>query len=160
MPRLPDTWLTHLQQGVVLRIGSSTAAGEPEICRGLAIAALPDGRIEVLIQHGAGALLLAAIAGTGRIAVSAGLPTSYRVLHIKGRDAELLPLRPEHGPLFTRCFDAFVAQLAAYGTPRAQIDRALGPVSVADLSCVRFTPFGAWDQTPGPGAGQPVDLLP
>lgn len=159
MAHLPDTWAAHLQQGVVLRIGASTAAGEPEIFRGLAAWALPDGRVEVLLQHGIGAPLLAAIAATGRIAVSAGLPTTFRVLHLKGRDAEVLPTRPEHGALFTRCFEAYLAQLAVFGTQRAQIDRTLGPIVLADLCCVRFTPVGAWDQTPGPGAGQPVDLL-
>jgi hypothetical protein len=36
----------------------------------------------------------------------------------------------------------------------------LGELTLAQLSCVRFTPLAAWDQTPGPGAGQAIDLMP
>ena len=32
-------------------------------------------------------------------------------------------------------------------------------LEVPSLAGIRFTPCGAWDQTPGPGAGAPVELL-
>ena len=160
MARLPDTWVEHLQQGVTLRVGSSTPEGQPELAFAHAAWALPDGRIELLARSEAGAELLDAIRATGRVAVSAGLPITCRVLHVKGVDAEVLPPHAEQGPKFAHCFEAWLRQIELFGADRRQVNAVLGDLTLDDLSCVRFTPLAAWDQTPGPGAGQPIDLLP
>ena len=122
--------------------------------------ALPDGRLELLVRRVTGAELLAAIQATGRVAVSAGLPSNYRVLHVKGVDAGVLPAYAEQAPKWAHCFEAWLQQVERFGADRRQIMALRGDLTLADLSCVRFTPLAAWDQTPGPGAGQPIDLLP
>lgn len=160
MARLPDTWIAHLQQGVTLRVGSSTPAGQPELHFAHGAWALPDGRLEVLVRSVQGAELLAAIRATGRIAVSAGLPSTYQVLHVKGVDAEVLPASAAHMPRLAHCFEAWLRQIEMFGADRRQVMAVLGDLTPATLNCVRFTPLAAWDQTPGPGAGQAVDLLP
>ena len=160
MARLPDTWVEHLQQGVTLRVGSSTPEGQPELHFAHGIWALPDGRIELLVRNVTGAELLAAIQATGRVAVSAGLPSNYRVLHVKGLDAEVLPAYAEQAPKFAQGFEAWLQQVERFGADRRHIMAVLGDLTLADLSCVRFTPLAAWDQTPGPGAGQAIDLMP
>jgi len=160
MARLPELWTAHLQQGVVLRVGSSTPEGQPELYVGHGAWALPDGRIELLVRSEPGAELLAAIRATGRVAVSAGVPSTYRVLHIKGVDAQVLPAYAEQAPKFAHCFEAWLRQIELFGADRRQVMAVLGDLTLADLSCVRFTPLAAWDQTPGPGAGQAIDLLP
>jgi len=160
MARLPDAWIDHLQQGVTLRVGSSTPEGQPELSFGHGIWSLPDGRLEVLVRSLQGAELLAAVRATGRVAVSAGLPSNFRVLHVKGVDAEVLPAHAGQQDRFTQCFEAWMRQIELFGSQRSQVLAIFGDLSLSRLSCVRFTPLAAWDQTPGPGAGQAIDLIP
>jgi hypothetical protein len=160
MARLPPEWAAHLESGVSHRIGSSHADGRPEICRGLAAQALPDGRIEVLLPLNIGEPICAAVMNSGRIAYVAAQPGSHRTLHTKGHDAELVPVRPDHQPLFERCRDRFIAQVELYGFTRDMIMAFWYDIGLEQLCCLRFTPSGAWDQTPGIGAGAVVELLP
>lgn len=160
MPKLPPHWAAHLESGVSHRLGSSHADGQPEICRGLAAQVLADGRVEVLLAIDTGDRLLDAVRASGRIAYVAAQPGSHRTLHVKGVDAEVLAATSAHAPLFERCRERFIAQVAPYGFTREAIMAIWYDLDVQRLAGVRFTPCGAWDQTPGPGAGAPVDLLP
>jgi hypothetical protein len=160
MARLPDIWIAHLSKGVTLRVGSSTPEGQPELHFGHAALVRPDGRLDVLVRTLQGAELLAAIRATGRVAVSAGLPSTCQVLHVKGVDAEVLPATAEQAEPFAQAFEAWLRQIEAFGADRRQVMAVLGDLTIAQLSCVRFTPMAAWDQTPGPGAGQPIELVP
>ncbi|MFT3953292.1 MAG: hypothetical protein QM722_02450 [Piscinibacter sp.] len=160
MPRLPADWADLLTAGASFRLGSCTRDGRPELCRGLAAQVRADGAIEVLVPTEAGAEVLAAMRDTGHIAVVAALPQSHRSLHMKGRDAHEVPMCAEHGPLFEHCRDAFFLQIEPFGFTREQLMSVWFDIPLEQLSCVRFTPSGAWDQSPGPGAGAPVELLP
>ncbi|MFG6428802.1 hypothetical protein [Roseateles sp. LYH14W] len=160
MPRLPSHWAAHLESGVSHRLGGVHADGQPEICRGLAAQSLPDGRIEVLMAVSTSGGLLDAVRESGRVAYVAALPTSHRSLHVKGVDAELIAVRADHAPLFTRSRDNFVAQIEPFGFCREFAESLWYGVDLAGLAGLRFTPCGAWDQTPGPGAGTPLELLP
>lgn len=160
MPHLPPDWAAHLQSGVSHRLGGSHADGQPEICRGLAAQVLPDGRVEVLLLAQTGDRLLAAAQASGRIAYVAAQPGSHRTLHVKGLDAEVFAAMPEHVALFERCRERFIAQVEPFGFSRETIMAIWYDLELEQLAGVRFTPSGAWDQTPGPGAGSPVELLP
>jgi hypothetical protein len=160
MARLPEPWIDHLAAGVTLRVGASTPEGQPELHFAHGMWALPDGRLEVLVRSLQGAELLAAIRATGRVAVSAGRPSTTQVLHVKGLDAEVLPAYAEQADKLADCFEAWLRQIEAFGADRRQVYAVLGDLTLDKLSCVRFTPLAAWDQTPGPGAGQPIDLMP
>lgn len=158
MPRLPADWVAHLESGVSHRLGGVHADGRPEICRGLAAQAQPDGRIEILLAANTSDRLMDAVRESGRIAYVSAQPTSHRSLHVKGMDAELIPLRPEHAPLFIRCRDNFIAQIEPFGFGRDFAMSLWYDVEPSALAALSFTPCGAWDQTPGPGAGFPVEL--
>lgn len=160
MPRLPSHWAAHLESGVSHRLGGVHADGQPEICRGLAAQALPDGRIEILLAANTSDRLLDAVRESGRIAYVAAQPTTHRSLHVKGMDAELIDVRAEHATLFIRCRDNFIAQIEPFGFSRDFAMSLWYGVELSALAGLRFTPCGAWDQTPGPGAGVPVELLP
>ncbi|WP_457419651.1 hypothetical protein [Roseateles sp. P5_E7] len=159
MSRLPPDWVAHLQSGVSHRLGGSHADGQPEICRGLAAQALPDGRVEVLLLAKTGDRLLAAAQASGRISYVAAQPGSFRTLHVKGLDAEIFAATPAHSPVFERCRESFIAQVEPFGFTREIIMAIWYDLDVQSLAGVRFTPIAAWDQTPGPGAGSPVELL-
>lgn len=160
MPRLPPDWAAHLESGVSHRLGSSHADGQPEICRALAAQVLVDGRVEVLLAADVGESLLAAAQASGRIAYVAAQPGSHRTLHVKGVDAEVFAATTAHAPLFERCRERFIAQVAPYGFKREAIMAIWYDLDVQRLAGVRFTPSGAWDQTPGPGAGATIEMLP
>lgn len=160
MPRLPPHWAAHLESGVSHRLGGSHADGQPEICRGLAAQALPDGRVEVLLDANIGEQLLSAVRESGRIAYVAARPGSHVTLHLKGTDAEIFTVTAAHAPLFERCREAFIANVAPFGFTREAIMAVWYDLDTGRLAGLRFTPNGAWDQTPGPGAGQAIDLMP
>jgi hypothetical protein len=158
LPHLPPDWALHLESGVSHRLGSCHADGRPEICRGLAAQALPDGRVEVLLKADVGAELLAAVASSGRIAYVAAQPDSHRTLHVKGLDAERFEPTAAHWPLFERCREHFAARVAPFGFPRETLMAMWYDLKPSQLTALRFTPCGAWDQTPGPGAGGALEL--
>jgi hypothetical protein len=158
VPQLPPEWIAHLAAGVAYRIASCSADGTPGLCRALAAEALPDGRLRVFFDAAAGPDVHDAVRETGRVAVVMGLPSTHRSLHVKGVDAQVAHAGPEHRPLLEARFDAFAAQLAPFGFQREVVGhRWYGAPD--DLTAITFTLSGAWNQTPGPGAGQPVELL-
>lgn len=160
MPRLPSDWAAHIESGVSHRLGGSHADGQPEICRGLAAQALPDGRVEVLLDARVGDRLLDAVRASGRIAYVAAQPGSHVTLHVKGLDAEAFVTTAAHAALFERNRERFIARVEPFGFTREAIMAVWYDLAPSRLAGVRFTPCGAWDQTPGPGAGAPVELLP
>lgn len=160
MPRLPPEWAEHLDSGVSHRVGSSHADGRPEVCRGLASWALADGRIELILNAEVGRELLAAVRDTRRIAYVATRPDTNRTLHVKGLDAEPIAVAPEHMALLARSRDRFIPRVEPFGFSRDTIIRIWFELGIESLAGIRFEPCGAWDQSPGPGAGQSIDLLP
>lgn len=160
MPRLPASWADHFDKGLSHRLGGSHADGRPEICRGLAGRLLADGRIEVLVDADAGEWLLAAVAATGRVSYVTAQPTTHRTLHLKGMDAVIDAAEAVHWPVLELARDRFLAEVEPFGFSRERLRAAWFSGTLERLRQVRFTPFGAWDQTPGPGAGTPLELLP
>lgn len=120
---------------------------------------LADGRIEALLCPHFGAQLLVAVAATRQIALVASSPGRSRTLHLKGRDAERFAPDAALEPMYERCRDRFADQIVAQGFSRGHVLGTVYRTPFMGLAGLRFTPYGAWDQTPGPGAGQVVELL-
>lgn len=160
MPQLPPEWAAHLESGTSHRVGGCHADGRPEICRALASRALPDGRIELVLNRKAASELLAAVGATGRIAYVSSQPDSNRTLHVKGSDAQTIPVTAAHMDILVRSRDRFVKRVEPFGFRPETIIAFWFEVPIEQLVGIRFTPSGAWDQSPGPGAGQVVELLP
>lgn len=159
MQRLPDPWIAHLESGVSLRVAACAADGSPQMRRALAARQLADGRIELLVPRALAAELLAAVRATGQVALSASTPQTSQTLHVKGRDAVVEPAGPHHTACFERQRDAFTDGVVAFGFNRERLIRVWFDVDWRGLACVRFTPSGAWDQTPGIGAGGAIELV-
>jgi hypothetical protein len=158
VPHLPPEWLPHFAAGVSHRLGTCSRSGRPGICRALGADVLPDGRVIVLVARDAGSQALEAIRETRRVALVLARPFTHRTLHLKGEDAEEVETQPEHHALLSARLDAFVEQIGPFGFTREQLTASWFAVGEGDLLVVRFSLSGAWDQTPGPGAGQPVVL--
>lgn len=160
MPQLPPEWALHLESGTSHRVGSCHADGRPEVCRGLASQARPDGQVELLLHRGIARMLLEAVQASRRIAYVASQPDTNRTLHIKGADAQRVPVDASHLAVLARSRDRFLQRVAPFGFRPEAITGFWFDVALDDLAGLRFTPSGAWDQSPGPGAGQMIELLP
>lgn len=160
MARLPAAWEALLLDGVSYRVGACSADGWPQVCRALAARADAEGRLEVLLSSGTGHHVLPAIAASGHIALSATRPDSNRTLHVKGRDAEVSMATAAQLLQVDESRERFAHRVRHQGFTREQLMRIMYCSGLEALRCVRFTPCGAWDQTPGPGAGQALELLP
>jgi hypothetical protein len=145
--------------GVAQQLGACDAQGRPQICRGLAVDVEADGRVVVLLSGASGFELLPAIRANRLVSAVFVRPQSYRALHLKGRDAEVFAAGsdPAWRRLLARCHQAFHDQIVPYGFS-PEYTSAWYSVPDEDVMGVRFTPYGGWNQTPGPGAGAPVHL--
>jgi hypothetical protein len=156
----PD-FLEFLQKGLSLYAGGTDAHGWPQVARALAIRPLPGPQLAFAIPAEPASGLLAAVAATGQIALVLCQPTTHFTLQVKGRDAGIEPLVVEQWPELRRNRDFFGAEIRPFGFDADFADAWFsvtgnGPDA---LRVVRFTPSGAWNQTPGPGAGAPFQWL-
>jgi len=160
MPSLPPEWIEHFSAGVAYRLGSCDAEGRPGICRAQAALALPGGRVRVLVTRWSGPDVLDAIAATGQVALVMPLPENLRTLHLKGRDARVGLAEPGDEELVLQRRQAFTDQLVPLGYPVDAILQGWYALGEGELHRITFTISGAWNQSPGPGAGGIVELLP
>jgi hypothetical protein len=154
---LPSELVEFLGTGVAHQIGACDRAGRPSICRALGATVDERGRLVVILSGESGFEVLDAIRATGLVSAVFVQPSTYRTLHVKGRDAHVSLTAPEHRALLPVRREAFLRQIAHYGFTR---DFVMAWYTVPDdqLMAVTFTPIGAWNQTPGPGAGGAVEL--
>lgn len=159
MCRLPPDWLCHLSTLTSFRLGSCDRDGQPHVARALAADALPDGRMLAVLAERAAPRVVAALRQTGQAALLMTSPRSNRTLHLKGQDAHVEPALPEHETLLHLRQRLLTEELADVdGFASAPFVANWYRVPLHELVAVRFSLSGAWDQTPGPNAGQPIAL--
>lgn len=157
MPALTPDMIDFLASGVSHQLGGCDRHGRPSLCRALAAAVEDDGRLLVLLCGVAGFEVLDAIRTTGQVSVVFALPQDFSALHVKGSDAVVSAAGPACRALLEQSRRAFDAQLAPFGFA-PDYTLAWYGVPDDDLVAVRLTPNGAWNQTPGPGAGSALEL--
>lgn len=157
MPSLTPDMLAFIESGVSHQVGAITAAGDPCLCRALGAQQEADGRLVVLISAESGYEVLDAIRANGKLSLVMVEPSSARALHLKGIDGQVESGDPHYRPLVEQRRSAFQRQLQRHGIP-ADVARAWYNLDGVELMAIRFTPIGAWNQTPGPGAGAAVQL--
>jgi hypothetical protein len=156
---LTQDMVDFLEKGVSHQVGGCTNEGRPSICRGLAARLESDGRLLLIVSAESGWEVLAAIRENGRIALNLTLPENYKSMSLLGRDAVVSHGGAEYRELVLDRFRRFRDQLIAHGVPPSYTEAwYLRPDD--DLMAVRFTPFSARNQTPGPDAGSPLALRP
>ena len=155
---LTDDMIQLLSAGVAHQVGACTNDGRPVVCRGLA-AQHEAGRLLVIISSESGFEVLDAVRQNGRIAVNITLPENYRSLSFIGDDAVVRGSGAAWRPLVTERHRAFSEQLLRFGIP-PEYTNAWYSADDEHLVAIRFTPLQARNQTPGPGAGDPVQLIP
>ena len=160
MPRLGQDLVDYLSAGLAHQVGACGADGQPHVVRALALVAEEDASLSVLLSALASPELLDAVRVTKQVSVVLCHPTTMRTIQIKGADATVHPAgTPEYRALVEQRGEAFWCDIESLGFSRTSL-AGWYEVPEGALVRIRFTPYGAWNQTPGPGAGMPVELLP
>jgi hypothetical protein len=146
-----------LASGVAHQVAGCTNAGRPVVCRGLAAQLEADGRLLVIISSLSGFEVLDAVRETGRVAINLTLPENFKSMSLLGSDAVVSPAGTAYRELVTKRHEAFRDQLNRYGFPSEYTD-AWYAATDEQLMAIRFTPTSARNQTPGPGAGNAMEL--
>lgn len=148
----PET-AAFLQLGVSVRLASSTAGRRPVTGRGIAVTVEDDrSRIRLMVAADACGALLEAVRATGFIAAAFTQPTTHRSIQFKGAGAVIVPLDDDAGDIADRHCRAFALELREIGFSEPFI-ASVCSYTPGSLVGILFTPNGAFDQTPGPRAG-------
>lgn len=142
-----------IERRVSIIVGTRDAALRPHVMRATGCRLSADRRrLLVLMPALSGADVLADLRANGRVAVVFSEPTTHRTLQVKGKDAVVDdPAADEQalvGPYRTRFADE-IAQLGFGPTVAATLLGRDEP-----LAAIRFTIAEAFEQTPGPAAGE------
>lgn len=153
-----DPQRTAFLEGGVSIVASSRGAGPgPTLARasGCRVAA-EAGRVTLFFPASRAGALLDSVRATGAIAAVFSEGGTHRSLQLKGADAAVGPLLPGDQALIERYAGAFAASLCPFGYSE-QLVRAVVWALPEDFVAVTFSPARAFDQTPGPRAGTPLE---
>lgn len=109
----------------------------------------------VLLPRGSSTQVVADLQANGRIAVVASQPTTNRTLQIKGDDARLLPCTAQDEALADAHLVGFIEEIGRLGF-RPEVACTVHRHDDGIL-VVAFTVAEAFEQTPGPQAGAPLN---
>ena len=142
-----------IQGGVSVVVASRNAELVADVVRGCGCRVSRDRRsVTVLVEPNSAGTLLDDVAGNGAIAVVFSQPSTHRTIQLKGTDARLVAVTAADRAVAERHLGAWVDDLCRIGYTPAFADAVRGHPQ--RLVAIRFTPTAAFQQTPGPGAGQ------
>ena len=139
----------HLGQGVSLMLVTRDERLALETTRAAGARLGEDGLLRLALPLPEARRTIWNLETTQVVALSAALPTTYRTLQVKGRDAHPVPW-PEHEEVVRAHSLSFVEQLVAVGIAR---ELSACFYSHHRFATFAFTPDEIYDQTPGPTAG-------
>lgn len=146
--------LAPLLEGLVaVHVATRDAALVPDEVMAAAAVPGPDGRcVTVYLPLAISETALANLRENGEIAVVLSQPLTHRTVQLKGRVEELRAAREDERAEVERLAAAFDAEVAAIGLPPAALRRRNRWPCAAATFAVRE----AYEQTPGPRAGEPL----
>lgn len=142
-----------LQGSVSIVVGSRDGRFRPHLMRGIGCRVSADRRrAVVLISAGSGQRVLDDIRANAAIAVVFTQPSTNRALQLKGSDASVAACSTDDARLAAHYLQSFVDEVGQLGFA-ADIARNI-LAHQNDLMAIEFGVDAAFDQTPGPQAGQ------
>lgn len=152
-PLLTERLVELIESGVSIIVGTRDANLRPDSGRGLGARVSPDRRhITLLLNGDLCTRLRANIEDNGRIAVAFSRIHDHQSIQLKGRVTATRDGSPREVKAQGRYLIAFAEQLANAGFPRSVVRN----VQYAPCFAVDVEVAEVFDQTPGPGAGNPL----
>ena len=152
--RLDEEHAAFIQGAVSVVVCSRSADMVPDVVRGCGCRVSRDrGRVTVLVEPARSGSVLDQIVANGMIAVVFSQPSTLRTIQLKGNDARLVRATAADRVIVERHAQAWVDDLCSIGYGR-EFARALHGFPDRGLAAISFTPAAAFQQTPGPAAGE------
>ena len=140
---------------VSIIVGSRDARQRPHLMRAVGCRLSQDHtRVTLLMPQRSSHEVLGDLGDNGQIAVVFSEPSSNRTLQLKGGDAVVTPCGPDDAALAERYLQGFVDEIGQLGFAAEVAHTILGRDD--ELVAVHFTIAAAFEQTPGPAAGEPL----
>ena len=152
-PVLDPALVEFIEGGVAVTVATRDDELKPAITRGWGPEVSPGGRaLTLLVAAPPGSETRENLAGNGAIAVGFGLPTVARAVQVKGIVEDVREAVPAQLERAERHLRMFCAETEQFGLPARLVSRIFPQQQ--DLVSVTFPIEEAFDQTPGPTAGQ------
>ena len=144
-----------IQGPVSVIVASRNAELVADVVRGCGCRVSRDRRqLTVLVEPGRASTLLDDVATNGMIAVVFSQPSTHQTIQLKGTDARVVRVTAADRAAARQHLRDWTADLGRIGFD-APFSAALHG-GTGELAAIRFTPTAAFQQTPGPAAGQPL----
>jgi hypothetical protein len=144
-----------IQGPVSVIVASRNAELVADVVRGCGCRVSRDRRqLTVLVEPGRASTLLDDVAANGMIAVVFSQPSTHQTIQLKGTDARVVRVTAADRAAARQHLRDWSEDLARIGFD-APFSAALHG-GTGELAAIRFTPTAAFQQTPGPAAGQPL----
>lgn len=145
-----------IRGGVSVIVAARDAANETTVSRAVGCRVSDDGRrVTVLLSAAQSGALLANVRANGVIAAVFSEPTTHRAIQLKGTDAAVVALAADDPHLLAAYRQRLAQQVAPLGFSEGFV-RTFLSVAPGDVVAIEFTPSAAFQQTPGPKAGAPL----
>jgi hypothetical protein len=157
---LPPSLVAMMARGVSVIVGSRDLANRPSVMRAVGSVVEDEGRsITVYLARSQSRQLVQDIAATGHIAVVFSEPSTHRTVQVKATRASLRNAGPADQPALDRYLASMEheIQLVGHAPP---LTRAMLAYRLDDVVAISFSPEQAFDQTPGPRAGEGLGAKP
>jgi hypothetical protein len=144
-----------IQGPVSVIVASRNAELVADVVRGCGCRVSRDRRlVTVLVEPGRASTLLDDVAANGMIAVVFSQPSTHETIQLKGTDARVVRVTAADRAAARQHLRVWSADLGSIGFG-VEFAAALHG-GTGELAAIRFTPAAAFQQTPGPAAGQPL----
>jgi hypothetical protein len=152
---ISDELAAFLMQGNSIVVATRSAALEPHAVRACGLRVLAKNRIAVLLPRATSSQTLQNLEDNADIAVCACSPVDYRTVQLKGRFLEVGQSSAEDLLLSEQQLRGFGTAAAQFGFSRAQARN----LWLFDCWCVELRVTAGYTQTPGRGAGAPLEVV-
>jgi hypothetical protein len=153
-PLIGPEQVALISRRVSIIVGSCDAQHRPHVMRAVGCRVSADlRRVTIFMAVTSSERVLDDLRANGQIAVVFSEPSTNHTVQFKGGDAVVEAIAPGDEATVDRYLHGFIEEIGQLGFPRnvAQTMLAHGP---GGLVAVHFTPLAAFEQTPGPAAGQ------
>jgi hypothetical protein len=152
-PLFSDELVAFIESGLSINVGSRDSELEPDGVVAWA-ARVHDDRTQLTIylHKQAAEAMVRNLRVHPEFAVLLERPTTHRGCQVKGRFISTRPAKPSERAVVERQAESFCADLEGIGIPRALSSCA----EIWPCAAIQMRATELFEQTPGPGAGEPL----